>query len=895
MEERGIRAGVRRLFRLQLRTAARIRSDADDELTAFLDARTDDLVARGMSAADARAEALHRLGNGKALEDTRTHHRRSVERREGRLQLREWIDELRQDLRFAARQLARAPGFTIVAILTLGLGIGATSAIFSVVYSVLLRPLPFAHVDRVVSLRERNGRNDTYGMTVTAGNFGSWVAQARDFEALGAYSMGGSTLTGSGEPQQLRLVRASAGYWRALRLPPLAGRYFNVDEDRPGASKVVVLSQHLWQTTFGSDPRVIGRTITLNGLPCTVIGVAPADYNLTWAPADAWLPLALSNSDLAEHADHEYSVVGLVRERVPEARASAELTAIETRLAAEFPGGYFDGGIITRPLRDTLVGSARMLLLLLLGAVALVLLIACGNISSLLLARAGARRTEIAVRGAIGAGRGRIVRQLLAESLLLALLGAAAGIAVAAAGVRFLVTMTPEGSVPRLADASLNGPVLAFTLALALGCGVLFGLYPSLRAASPDLQQMLYEGSRGAAGSMSAHLREALVVGEIAIALVLLVSAGLLVRSSILVQRVDPGFDPANLLIAGMSLPDSRYASDDARHAAWNRIIERVAAIPGVTNVAMSSHVPINGGGGDCLVRAQGVAEGADIGANVRTAGAGFLATMRIPLVRGRFFTAADVASSPLVVAINRGLAHRLFGKADPLGQRIVICPNGSMGTPVPRTVVGVIGDLRANGLQQEVRDEVYFPSTQLGMDRSMLLVIRGTLPATTLTPAIKRAVAEIDPLLPVTPWKMEDMISQSLAVSRFIMLLMVGLGGMGLTLAVIGVYGVIAYVVAQRRHEIGIRLALGATGGRVVRLVVSEGLKLAVIGVIIGCIASLLATRMIGSLLYEGVSARDPVTIAGVSALIGIVAVAASAVPALRAARMNPTSALRT
>jgi putative ABC transport system permease protein len=318
-----------------------------------------------------------------------------------------------------------------------------------------------------------------------------------------------------------------------------------------------------------------------------------------------------------------------------------------------------------------------------------------------------------------------------------------------------------------------------------------------------------------------------------------------------------------------------------------------VAAIPGVTNVAMVSRVPIDGGGGDCVMHAQGAEESADVGANVRTASGGFLETMRIPLVRGRFFTSADVASSPLVVAINRGLAHRLFGDADPIGRQLVACPNGSLG--MSRTVVGVIGDMRANGLQQDVRDEVYFPIGQLGTDHSMSLVIRSTLPATVLAPAIKRAVAETDPLLPVSPWRMEDIISQSLAVSRFITLLMLGLGSMGLTLAVIGVYGVMAYIVAQRRHEIGIRLALGATAGRVVRLVVGEGLKLAVIGVSLGCIASLMATRMIGSLLYEGVSAHDPVTILAGSALIAVIAVTASAVPALRAARMNPTTALRT
>lgn len=893
MAERDIRRGVQRLFRLQLRSAARTQADADDELSSFLDARTDDLVAHGMSAVDARDEALRRLAHGEPIERTRARLRQSAQRREGRLHLLERFGELRQDLRFAVRQLARAPGFTIAAILTLSLGIGATSAIFSVVYSVLLRPLPFANVERLVSLRERNGHDDTQGMVVAAGNFASWLAQARDFEALGAYSWGGATLTGSGEPQDLRLVRASAGYWRALRLPPLAGRYFGAFEDRPGAPGVVVLSQQLWETRFGADPGEVGRSITLNGMPYTVIGVAPSSYGLTAPLTDAWLPLALSSSDLAVHADHELAVVGLIRDGVPESRAIAELTAIETRLAAEYPDSYFDGGIIAAPLRDTLVGSMHTLLPMLLGAVALVLLIACGNISSLLLARAGARRTEIAIRGAIGASRARIVRQLLAESLLLAFLGAVAGLGVAAAGVRFLVTMTPLYTVPRLAEASLNGPVLVFTLVLALGCGILFGLYPSLRAANPDLQRMLREGSRDTTGSMRTGLREALVIGEIAIALVLLVSAGLLVRSALLVQRVDPGFDPANLLAAGVSLPDSRYAASDARRATWDRILERVAAIPGVAHVAMVSLVPIGGGGSDCAVRAEGATEPAGT-ANVRVANDGFLQTMRIPLVRGRFFTASDVATSPSVVVINRRLASRLYGGADPIGRRLVVCPHGASGVTDWQTVIGVIGDMHANGLQQGVRDEVYASSAQGEMRHSMSLVIRGGVPATSLTPVIKRVIGDVDPLLPVSPWRMEDIIAQSLSASRFIMLLMLLLGGMGLTLAVVGIYGVLAYVVAQRRHEIGIRIALGATSGRVVHLVVSEGLKLAAIGVILGCIASLLATRAIVSMLYEGVSARDPVTIVAVSILLGVVAVAASAVPALRAARMDSATALR-
>ena len=887
---------MRRLFRLPLRSPARIQSDADDELASFLDARSDDLVARGLSPAEARDEALRRLATGETLEATRARLRRSAKRREERVRVSDFIDEISHDVQFAVRQLVRTPGFTVVAVLSLALGIGATSAIFSVVYSVLLRPLPFAHAERLVSLRERNGRDDTQGMVVTAGNYGSWLALAHDFEALAAYGYGSATLTGAGEPQSLQLLRASAGYWKAMYLPPTAGRYFGADEDHPGAPAVIVISQHLWQSAFGSDPRIVGRDITLGGRPYTVIGVAPAEYALAGGLTDAWIPLALSASQLAEHSDHEYAVVGLVRQGVPQSRAIDDLTTVETSLAHEYPGGFFDGGIITQPLSDAVVGSARQLLLILLGAVLLVLLIACSNISSLLLARAGARETEIAVRGALGAGHGRIVRQLLAESLVLAMAGAVIGLAVAAAGLRFLVTMTPQGSVPRLDEASLNAPVLAFTIAIALGCGIVFGLYPALRAANPELQQLLREGSRGTGGGMGARLREALVIAEVAIALVLLVAAGLLVRSAMLVQRVDPGFDPANVLVAGISLPDARYQTDDARRGVLDRIASLVGAVPGVAQVAMVSRIPIGDGGFDCRLRAEGADERAFIIASVRSASPDFPKTMRVPLVAGRFFSPSDVAAGPPVAVLTRSLAHRLFGEADPVGRRVVDCTSGSTEAPLMRTVVGVIGDMHANGLQRDPTNEIYVPIAQVVLEHSMKLLVLGSVAVTSLVPAIRRAVAAVDPLLPLARVRtMDEIVARSLAVSRFTTLLLLSLGGMGLTLAVIGIYGVIAYFVAQRRREIGVRIALGATAGRVVRLVVREGVTLAVIGVAVGCAAALALSRAIGSLLYEGVSARDPLTIISVALLIALVAACASAIPAWRAARTNPTTALRT
>ena len=858
-------------------------ADVADELRFHLDSAVAEFVAGGMTLDAARAEAVRRFGDIDAI--TTTLHSLSHERE----RTMEWQDRLRvvrDDLRFASRQLRKNVGFTVVAVLTLALGIGANSAIFSIVYSVLLRPLPYAHADRLLTLRERNGANDTDGMVVTYGNFHEWSQRVHAFEALGAYAYGSLTLTGAGDPRVIDVLHASAGYWRALFIPPVLGRFFGPSDDSPSAPHVVVLSHKLWQSAFNGDSTIVGRSITLSGEPYTVLGVASPDYSTP--TVSAYVPLALTSAQIQEHADHELAVVGLVRAGVPRATALAELTRVETQLAHQYPNSYFDGGIIARPLLDSIVGPVRTLLFILLSAVALVLLIACVNIANLLLARAGVRQKEMAVRTALGAGRGRIIAQLLTESLLLAGAGAGLGLLVAAALLRFLIVRSPLG-IPRIDDATINGPVLAFTTLLAVACGVGFGLLPALRASKLDLQRTLREGGRSDTAVARGYLRATLVVCQVSMAMVLLVGAGLLVRSAVLMQRVDPGFDPHNLLVAGVELPAARYPTDSANARQLDEILGSVRAVPGVASASLVSRIPIASWGSDCNFRTEGTPpHGASFNANARVATPGYFETLRIPLLRGRAFTSADIGGGVRVAVINQRLEKKLFGGGEGIGRRISCGEAASW-----LTVVGISGDLHARGLGEEVRDEVYVPLSQSPRG-DMAVVVRGAVPVTTLAPAIRRAVAALDPLLPLSGMRtMDEIIGRTLAAPRFISQLLSLLGALGLTLAVIGIYGVIAYVVAQRTNEIGIRIALGADTSRVLAMVVRQGVALAVLGIAIGSLASYFLATTLTSMLY-GISPRDPLTFAAVALLLGAVAALASLIPARRAAKVDPLEALR-
>jgi putative ABC transport system permease protein len=862
-------------------------ADVADELRFHLESAVAEYVAAGMSRRDAEAEARRRFGDIDGI--TRTLHTLSHER-ERTMQRRDWFDAFRQDVKIAVRHLRKSPGFTFVVVLTLALGLGANSAIFSVVHSVLVRPLPYRTPERLVHFREGNGPEAVDGMAVTFGNFGAWVERARSFESFAGWVNGpGLTLTGAGEPQQLRATRATGGYWRALYIPPVLGRYFDEEDARLGAPKVVVLSYGLWQSAFGGDSGIVGRSITLGGEPYVVRGVAAAEYALTPQTASVWVPFALTPEMLADHSDHEMSVVGLVRRGVTNEQAIADLARVQMELKREHPNANFDGRIIAMPFLDFLVGPSSKLLKVLFAAVGLVLLIACVNIANLLLARAAARQKEIAVRGALGAGRGRIIAQLLVESLVLAGLGAIAGLGIAMAGTRFLVRNGPP-TLPRLHEASLDGTVVLFTAAVGLVSGIAFGLLPALRASRLDLQSTLRQSGRSDSGAARQSLRSTLVVLQVSVALVLLVGAGLLVRSAILLQRVPPGFDPTNVFAGGLSLPNARYATDTLVIARYDELVSAVAAIPGVASAGIVSRIPIGGFGADCGVRRAGEADGngGATGSHFRTASGDYFAALGIPLLYGRTFTASDRLGSAPVAIINRRLARNLFGTENAVGRYITSC-----GLDAPTEVVGIVGDVRAEGLASDVRDQVHYASSQV-MQRSMTLVVRAGTPLETLVPAIRRAVNGLDPLLPIsTPRTMVEVIDQTLATPRFQSTLLALLGVAGLVLAVVGIYGVIALLVVQRTQEFGIRIALGAQRPQVLTMVVRQGLTMAFVGIVVGVAASLVATRLLDDMLF-GVGPRDPLTFGVVAGLIAVAAVAASAIPAWRAMRVDPLVAMR-
>ncbi len=870
----------RRYLRLLRDDGAR---DVDDELHFHLQSTIDEYVAAGFTRRDAEAAARRKFGD---VDRTRTTLYTLTEQRERRMQRSEWLDTLRQDVVFGLRQLRKAPGFTIVAVLTLALGIGANAAIFSVVNSVMLRPLPFANADRVVRLLQRNG-GDAMG-SIPFGNFDTWQREATGFEAMGAYWGGGrATLTGQGDPVSVRRFGASAGYWRVLNMPPVLGRYFSDDEDRAGGPSVAILSSALWRNLFGGDAKILGRSIMLGGTSYTVIGVASSDYLQDGSAEAIWVPLAPPASRLADFSDHELNVYGLVKHGVSIEAAARQLSMIDTRLAKEHPNSYYDGGIIPATLMDDLVGDIRTQLYLLMGAVALVLLIACGNIANLLLARAATRRTEIAVRGALGASQGRIVMQMLVESLLLAAAGGIVGLGIAAAGIRFLVSSPLP--VPRLHDAKLDATVVLFAIALAALCAILFGLIPARRASRLDLQQTLRDGGREGKSASQRRARQMLVIGELCLAQVLLIGAGLLVRSSLALSSVPLGFDANNLLVVSFGLPGSRYTTPGSMEQAFHEVETRIAAIPGVRAVGRSQQVPIAGFGWNWKVSREG-STGTDEGtvvSDMRWITPNYFTALGLPLVRGRSIAASDGPDAPKVAVISRGLANKLWPGVDPIGHRI------SNNGKVWREVVGVAEDMRANGLKSEPPLVLYMPTTD-AENGGYSYVVRGGIPVKNLVPAIRQAVKSVDPLVAVAGiTTMEEALDRKLALDRFTRWLFTFLGATGLALSIVGVYGVIAYFVTQRHREMGVRLALGASPGSVRWLVVREGLTIALVGVAVGLPLALASSKLLESLMFQ-VSVHDPFTFASVASLLALVAIAASYIPARRATRIDPLEALR-
>lgn len=871
----------RRYLRLLRPNAA---GDVDDELAFHLQSTIDEYVAAGLSPQAARDAARRKFGDVDRIANTLY---TLSQQRERTMNRSEWWHSVKQDVAFALRQLRKSPGFTIVALLTLALGIGANSAIFSVVNAVMLAPLPYANSGRVLRLWERFDGDPN---AVTFGNYGSWT-RARSFEAIAAWwsGAGSTTLTGRGDPVRIEGTLATASYWRVFQIKPVLGSYFGEDDAREGASPVVVLSAALWQNRFGGDSSIVGKSIMLGGTPTRVVGVAPQAYILDETPERIWMPLIMTPKRLADHRDHELSAAGLVKRGVSFDQATQELSRITRALALEYPNSRFDDSY-TMPMAESIIGTNGKTLYMLFGAVGLVLLIACANVANLLIARAARRRGEIAVRGALGASRGRIIRQLLVESLVIGVAGGVLGLLVGYAGIRFLVT-SPV-SVPRLQNAALSPAVVWFTLVLSIGCALLFGLVPALRAARADLQQTLRDGGREAASGSRDTLRGLLVVAELCLAQVLLIGAGLLIRSMMMLTSVPIGFDTHNLFAASIALPVARYPDAASWDAAFRQIEQNVAAIPGVRSVGRSQVVPIYGGGWNWTAMREG-SDGHDAGATVadmRSASPDYFRTLGLPMLRGRSFTNADGPDAPPVAIVSRSLAKRLYGDADPIGRRI---SNGSVEKPNWREIVGVVDDMRANGPRDEAPLTFYMPASVFA-NPSQTLLVRGNVPVLTLVPQIRRALAGVDAQLALSgPSTIDASLGRLLALPRFTMLLLGLLGATGLVLATIGVYGVISYFVTQRTHEFGVRLALGASGGAVRWLVVRQGLQLAVIGTTLGVVLALFAARLLSSFLF-GVTARDPLTFVVVPATLSVVALAASYIPARRATRIDPLEALR-
>jgi len=812
-------------------------------------------------------------------------------------------DGLRQDVVFSVRMLRRQPGFTAVALLALALGIGANTAIFSVVDAVLWRPLPFARADRVMALAEQRPRESRWFGPIAPADFFDWRRDSRSFSDMAAYSImapsSAYNLTGSGEPERVRPLQVSPSFFRVLGLAPAVGRDFRAEEEIDGRHRVVLLSDQLWRRRFGGDRSVVGRTIEFDGRPFEIIGVLPARF---WWPTrpEVVVPLALDDHDRTLRGAHFLEAVGRLRDDVTQAQAREELRLIGGRLAAAYPAENANHAPNLRPLRDAFVGDVRPALFVLLGAVGFVLVIACANVATLLLARAAGRQKELSVRRAVGATRGRVVQQMLTESVIVSVLGGTAGLLLAGWGLAILRAILPAAfaGLPGIAEAGIDGRVLVAALILSVATGAIFGVVPAVVASDYRIGAGLAEETRASSGSVRARrMRSALVVAELALSLVLLTGAALLIVSFNNLVSVPTGFQPAQLTIAPIALPYARYGEHARVVAFFDALFERLRGAPGVQRVAATTSLPFDGQDSrlSLTIENRSVESPLPVRAHPRVVSTDYFQTLGIPLLRGRVFTDRDTESSTNVAIINDTAARRYWPGGNPIGQRI------SLGAVDDwREIVGIVGDTRHEGLDADADPAAFLPQRQRfvslgnGFERTVALVIRSGADVASTAATLRAAVAAIDPQQPIGMVRsMEDLIGDSVAPSRLNFVLLSAFAVVALVLTAAGLYGVMAYIVTQRTREIGVRMALGATRAQVLAMMFREAGAMTVAGIALGVAGALLLTRSMTSLLF-GVGTADPVVYLGVSALLALVALLAVAVPSSRATRIDPLAALR-
>jgi putative ABC transport system permease protein len=809
---------------------------------------------------------------------------------------------LLQDLHFALRQFRKSMGFTAVAVITLALGIGANTAIFSVVNGVLLRPLQFRNPDRLVRVWHTPPAKSFPGMTtfsVSAANYLDWERQNQVFERMAIYTYHGFTLTGGAMPEQVDACAATSGFFATLGVQPELGRWFTPEEDHPGRSNVVVLSHRLWQEHFGSNPAIVNKNIEMDGQSYLVAGVMPASFRFPDF-AQMWTPMAWTDKERAVRGEHHSVVVARLKPGVDLKQAQAEMNTISSRLEQEYPDDNKGWGAVVVPLHDDLVSDVRPALLVLLGAVAFVLLIASVNVANLALARTFSRQKEIAIRTALGASSARVLRQILTESVLLALAGGALGLTYAHAGVRLIMAFMAD-KLPHSIEVGLDAKVLGFTAVISIAAGVLAGVLPALRLARGDISQSLKQGlGRTDADSSGHRTRSVLVVSEVALSLILLVGAGLMIRSFQRLHGVNPGFDSRNVLTMTAMVARAKFSMPAQEANFFEQVLQRVRVLPGVESAGVVDDIPLDNGGSHQPVAIEGrptlpMSEQPEV--DVRLISAGYMGALRIPILRGRDVSDTDVAGRPAVVLISESMARQFWPGEDALGKRLTL----TFSPEAVREVVGIVGDVKLDGLDQtRPSAALYFPLNQVTGPANggwnsfpMTLVVRSAS-AAGMVPAVSNAVHEVDREIPLRDiLSMDELVANSLSQQRFNMLLLGAFAGLALLLAAVGIYSVLSYSVKRSLREIGIRLALGARPGDVLRRVVVEGMKPTLLGVALGAAGALALGRVVSNLIYA-VKPTDPVTFLAVTVLLAVIALLACVIPAYRATKVDPMVALR-